>query len=164
MIRKAATKALILAAVTLVSGATTVNCSASDLSGNTATATFLVWVQYQAPSDGTFFLKPIRPNGSSVFRIGRPVPVRFKLTGASAGITNLSARLVVTKISDAVQGTAEDTSDETDDDTDFLFKYRPVLKFYSYRWKTRDQMQGTYLLRAELGDGVVHEIKVSLRR
>jgi hypothetical protein len=120
-------------------------------------------VQYQAPTDGTFFLAPIRANGSSIFRIGRPVPVRFKLTGASAGITNLAAKLKVTKISNAVQGTAEDISDETDDDTDFLFKYRPLLKWYAYRWRTRDQTQGTYQLRADLGDEVVHQVNVSLK-
>jgi hypothetical protein len=142
---------------------TTVECTASDRSGNTGRATFTVWVQYQAPSDGTFFLKPIRANGSSIFKIGRPVPVRFKLTGASADITNLVARLIVTKVSNAIQGTTTDDSDETVDDTDFIFKYRKEKGFYAYRWKTKDQTQGTYQLRADLGDGVVHQVKVSLK-
>jgi hypothetical protein len=142
---------------------TTVTCEASDTKNNKSSVTFIVWVKVQAPTDGTFFLKPIRPDGSSFFRIGRPVPVRFKLTGASAGITNLVAKLYVTKVSNAVQGTAEDVSDETIDDTDFIFKYRPLLKFYAYRWKTRDQAQGTYQLRADLGDGVTHQVNVSLR-
>jgi hypothetical protein len=142
---------------------TPVTCTALDNIGNRGTATFTVSVQYQAPTDGTFFLFPIRPNGSSIFRIGRPVPVRFKLTGASAAITNLTARLFVTKISNAIQGTAEDVSDENDADTDFVFKYRPVLRWYAYRWRTMDQAQGTYQLKADLGDGVVHSINVSLR-
>jgi hypothetical protein len=142
---------------------TTVTCTASDTRGNTNTATFTVWVTYQAPTDGTFFLFPIRSNGSSIFRIGRPVPVRFKLTGASHNITNLVAKLTVTKISNAIQGTAFDTSDETVDDTDFIFKYRPILMFYAYRWKTRDQTQGTFQLKADLGDGVVHQVNVSLK-
>ena len=103
---------------------TTVTCTASDKSGNSSSVTFKVWVKVQAPTDGSFFLKPIRSNGSSIFRIGRPVPVRFKLTGASAGITNLVARLSVTKLSSNVQGTVEDVSDETVDDTDMIFKYR----------------------------------------
>ena len=141
-----------------------VTCTASDTKGNTKEVKFTVWVQYQAPTDGTFFLKPIRSNGGSVFRIGRPVPVRFRLTGASKDITNLVARLIVTKTSNNVQGTVEDVSNETVDDTDFIFKYRPLLlKWYAYRWKTRDQTKGTFLLRADLGDGVLHEIKVSLK-
>jgi hypothetical protein len=149
---------------TFAPGKTTVSCSASDTRGNARPpSTFTVWVQYQAPTDGTFFLAPIRPNGSSIFAIGRPVPVRFRLTGASAAITNLAAKLVVTKISSAIQGTTTDTSDETDDDTGFAFLYRPVLHWYAYRWKTRDQTQGTYQLRADLGDGVTHQVNVSLK-
>jgi hypothetical protein len=144
-------------------GQSEITCTSSDGVGNVATAKIPVWVKVQAPTDGSFFLLPLRANGSSIFRIGRPVPVRFKLTGASAGITNLVATLVVTKVSSTVQGTAEDTSDETDEDTDFLFKYRPALKWYAYRWKTRGETQGTFRLRADLGDGVTHQINVSLK-
>jgi len=140
-------------------GKTTVTCTAP---GVASPATFTVWVQYQAPTDGSFFLFPIRPDGSSVFRIGRPVPARFKLTGVSAGITDLVAKLVVTKTSSSVQGTFQSTSDETVDDTDFVFKYRSLLKIYAYRWKTSNQPQGTYRLEAVLGDGVTHKINVSL--
>ncbi len=122
-----------------------------------------MWVTYQAPTDGTFFLLPIRSDGSSIFRIGRPVPVRFRLTGASAAITDLVAKLTVTKLSSAVHGTTLDASDETVDDTDFLFKYRPFLRWYAYRWKTRDQTQGTFQLKADLGDGVTHQVNVSLK-
>jgi hypothetical protein len=139
---------------------TTVNCTASDGMGHVAMVGFTVTVTYQTPTDATFFLTPLSRN--TFFRIGRPVPVRFRLTGASANITNLTAKLTVNKISNTVQGTSEATSDETDDDTDFIFKYRPLLKWYAYRWKTRDQTQGTYRLTADLGDGVVHQIDVSL--
>jgi hypothetical protein len=144
-------------------GTTTVTCAAADKTGNSSHATFTVWVQYQAPSDGTFFLSPIRANGSSIFRISKAVPVKFKLTGASAGITNLVAKLVVTKTSNTVHGTVDDVGDEDGDDTDFLFKYRPAKKLYGYRWKTSGETQGTYQLNVELGDGVMHAINVSLR-
>jgi hypothetical protein len=157
------------ASCTLPSGSTfgpgknTVTCTASDQHGHASSASFGVWVQYQAPTDGTFFLAPIRVNGSSIFQVGRPVPVRFKLTGASAGIKNLVAKLVVTKLSSTIQGSTVDTSDETDDDTNFIFQYRPLLGIYAYRWRTRDQAQGTYQLRADLGDAVTHQINVSLK-
>ncbi|HEY2899881.1 MAG TPA: HYR domain-containing protein [Polyangia bacterium] len=143
---------------------TTVTCKASDTRGNQSTTSFTVWVTYQAATDGTFFLPPIRPAGTSIFPIGaRPVPVRFRLTGASAGITNLAAKFAFTKISSSIQGTANDVSDETVSDTGLTFIYRPLLSWYAYRWKTADQTQGTYRLNADLGDGVVHQINVSLR-
>jgi hypothetical protein len=144
-------------------GKTSVVCTASDKKGNTASVTFTVWVQYQAPADGTFFLAPLRASGGSIFKVGRPLPVRFRLTGASAGITDLVAKLTVTKVSNAIQGTTLDTSDETVEDTGMVFKYRGFFKWYAYRWKTSNQTQGTYQLRADLGDGVTHQINVSLR-
>ncbi|HXI55433.1 MAG TPA: PxKF domain-containing protein [Polyangia bacterium] len=144
-------------------GKTPVTCTAADKTDNVSAAAFTVWVQYQAPTDGTFFLAPIRANGSSIFVIGKAVPVKFKLTGASAAITNLVATLVVTKISNSILGTVTDVGDEDGEDTDFLFKYRPGAKTYGYRWKTLGQTQGTYQLRADLGDGVQHQINVSLR-
>jgi hypothetical protein len=146
-------------------GKTTVTCWAVDAVGKTGTSTFTVWVKYQAPEDGTFFLPPIRPDGSAIFRINPPVPVRFKLTGASAGITNLCAKLIVTKISNAVQGTivvARD-NDGHGHDADFFFKYKSGKKLYEYRWKTHGESPGSYRLRADLGDDVVHEVDVSLR-
>jgi hypothetical protein len=142
---------------------TTVTCTASDNCGNGTSVSFTVWVKVQAPTDGTFFLKPIVSNGSSIFHIGRPVPVRFDLIGASAGITNLVARFSFTKISNTIQGTVDDTSDETVDDADNLFKYKSGAGIYQYRWRTKDQTQGTFLLKADLGDGITHQINVSLR-
>ena len=140
-----------------------VACHATDAHGNTSPASFTVWVQYQAPTDGTFFLKPIRSDGTSLFKIGRAVPVKFQLTGASAGITDLVARLVVTKLSGNIAGKNDCEGDEDGEDTDMLFKYRKAKGIYGYRWKTRSETKGTYELRADLGDGVVHKVKVSLK-
>src|SRR5262249_50773245 len=86
---------------TFAPGQTTVTCSASDKAGNVAPTAFTVWVQYQAPADGTFFLQPINPDGSSIFK-GSTIPVKFKLTGASASIADLTARLVLSKVSSGV--------------------------------------------------------------
>jgi hypothetical protein len=66
-------------------------------------------------------------------------------------------------MSGAIQGTVDDECDEDVDDTDFLFKFRKGKGLYVYRWKTRGETQGTYRLRADLGDEVAHEITVSLR-
>jgi hypothetical protein len=144
-------------------GRTTVTCTSFDTGKNMGSATFTVWVQYQAPGDGTFFLPPIRPDGSSVFKMGPPVPVAFKLTGASAGITNLVAKLIVTKLSGAVTGTTPCASTETTDDGGMVFKYNPGLRLYVYRWKTSNQTQGTYQLRVDVGDGVTHQVTLSLK-
>ena len=63
---------------------------------------FTIWVKFQAPGDGTFFLQPINADGSSIFKLGSTISVKFKLQGASAGITNLVAKPLVAKISNSV--------------------------------------------------------------
>ena len=70
-------------------GTTTVNCSATDAAGNTANGNFTVTVSY----GWSGFLQPINTLANmptnykqSIFKIGSTVPVKFQLTGASAGI------------------------------------------------------------------------------
>jgi hypothetical protein len=58
----------------------------------------------------------------------------------------------------------EDASDETGADSDMMFQYRPLLRIHAYRWKTSNLTQGTYQLTADRGDGVVHQVSVSLKK
>jgi cysteine-rich repeat protein len=139
---------------------TQVTCTAVNSTGRASQKILTVWVTYQAPADGSFFLFPIRPDGSSVFRIGQPLPVRFRLHGASARIRDLKATFRVTKISDDITGTVAGEGDEATEDESNMFKWR--LLWYMYRWRTRQQSPGTYLIQADLGDGVEHKVTVSL--
>src|SRR4030095_318116 len=69
-------------------GTTTVNCSATDSHGNTASGNFNVTVQY-APKDFNCdvgsshqVLPPLSPNGPKEFKRGSTIPVRFRVCGA----------------------------------------------------------------------------------
>jgi hypothetical protein len=142
---------------------TTVTCTARDGAGNQSTASFVVWVTYQAPTDSSFFQAPIRADGSSVFKIKRTVPVKFALTGVSAPLQNVVAHFYARKISDAASGTVVSESDPTVGEADLTFEYDPADGGYKYLWKTLGLSPGTYRLRVDLGDGVVHEVDASLR-
>ena len=144
-------------------GKTTVTCTASDTKGNTAKVTFEVWVKFQAPMDGTFFLQPINSDGSSVFKAGSVVPVKFKLTGASAGITNLVARLSSTKVSGSVPGPVNEATSSGTANTGNTFRYDPVAKQYVFNLSTKGMSTGVWSLRADLGDLVTHTVNISLR-
>jgi hypothetical protein len=85
------------------------------------------------------FLSPLHKQS---FKEGNTIPVKFALTGASAGITNLSASLYVT----APGGTTETLLG--------AFKYDPTSGQYQFNWKTKGWPAGAYTLRADLGDGV----------
>jgi len=68
-------------------GMTTVNCSATDSRGNTASGSFSVTVQYAADGfncrgvPGHQILQPINADGSSVFKAGSTVPAKFRVCG-----------------------------------------------------------------------------------
>jgi len=49
-------------------------------------------------------LQPVNGDGSSIFKLGSTVPVKFQLTGASAEIQNASAKLFIAKVSNGVTG------------------------------------------------------------
>lgn len=142
-------------------GPTTVTCKASDKNGNTTTATFTVKVTYQAPTDGKFFLQPINPDGSSVFKLGSTVPVKFELTGASDCIRNLGAKLTVTKVGDTVAGTVVEATSNSAADSGNTFRYSNGQ--YIFNLSTKSLTKGTWTLKADLGDGVEHTVRISLK-
>jgi hypothetical protein len=69
-------------------GTTTVNCSATDSHGNNASGNFTVTVQYATTGvkcggiPGHQVLQPINTEGSSVFKQGSVVPVKFRICSA----------------------------------------------------------------------------------
>jgi hypothetical protein len=152
---------------TFAVGQNTVTCSATDANGNTATATFTVWVQYKVAADattGVIFMQPINPDGTSIFKLGTVVPARFQLSGASAAITNLVAHISITKISDTIQGTRMETVCNLVPDKGDTFRYDSKLKAYVFNLATKYLTQGTYQLKADLGDGVMRAVKISLKK
>ena len=75
-------------------GTTTVTCTATDASGNTAQRSFTVTVQVAWSG----LAAPISVDGRAAFKSGSTIPVKFSLTGASAGATGAPATLSVAKV------------------------------------------------------------------
>jgi hypothetical protein len=113
--------------------------------------------------DWSNVLSPIDPEGSSVFHLGSAVPVKFQLTGASAGITDLAATLSVVPVSGTVAGEAADAEATGGGTSGNLFHYDPTSDEYVFNWSTKGLAPGTYRLQIALGDGVIHEVQVGLR-
>jgi hypothetical protein len=142
-------------------GTTNVTCTATDRSGSVAKRSFTVSVKVQAPTDGTFFLQPINPDGSSIFKRGSTIPVKFRLTGASAGIKNLVAKLANAKVSNGITGTFVEAASTCGADSGNTFRYEGGQ--YVFNLSTRSLATGTWSLKVDLGDGVVHAVNVSLK-
>jgi len=109
----------------------------------------------------TGVLQPINVNGTSVFKLGRIVPIKFQLTGASAPLTNAVVRLYVAKVTDSVIGTEEAADSNSNATEGNLFRYADGQ--YMFNWDTSGLSAGTYQLRFDMGDGVLRTVLVSLR-
>jgi hypothetical protein len=108
-------------------------------------------------------LQPLNGDGSSIFKKGSTVPVKFQLTGSSAGITNLQARLYVAKISNSVLGSEVEAASNVTATTGNLFRYTSTNNQYIFNWGTSGQTAGTYQLRIDMPDGVKRTVNVSLK-
>ena len=138
-------------------GTSTVTCTATDAAGNQATATFPVKVTFAWSG----FTHP-KPDGSSVFKLGKVVKVSFQLTGASAGITDAVATFSFRKV-DSTPGAVNKLDFLEPPTAGNLFEYQGGE--YVYKWGTDAGTTGpgTYEVRADLHDGVQRTVTLDLR-
>jgi hypothetical protein len=108
-------------------------------------------------------LQPVNADGTSVFRQGRTVPVKFVLTGASAGITNLTATLSVVYVGSVADGEVNEAEATGDATSGNVFRFDPSSGQYIFNWSTRELAPGKYKLQIALGDGKIHEVAVGLK-
>ena len=133
-------------------GSHTFNVTAKDQAGNPYSKSVTYGVVY----DWSGYLQPINLDGSSVFKLGSTVPVKFRLVGGSAGVTNATGfTLWVAKVSNNVVGSEVEAVTSTPASTGNLFRYDPTSGQYIYNMGTKGASwtAGTWQLRVDLGDG-----------
>jgi hypothetical protein len=145
-------------------GATTVSCTAKDATGNTSAArTFSVTVAYGKSG----ILQPINVDGTSVFKLGSTIPVKFKLEGLSAGIIDATARITVAKQnSTLVSSWEDDTAGATTSaaTTGNLFRYDASSDQYIFNLNTKSLSTGTFRITIDLADGSPIQVLIGLRK
>ena len=123
-------------------GSTLVTVSATDNSGNTGYGYFHVNVTYSWSG----FLSPFP---KQVYKMGSNIPIKFMLTGASAGISNLVA-----------------TGYWNNGGPNHLigsFVYDPVSLQYQLQFKTTGVPKGPVNIVVTFDDGTTHTIQVILK-
>src|SRR5262249_43552735 len=109
------------------------------------------------------FLLPILNDGSTRWEHNVPLPVRFALTGASAGICDLTARLFVAPIDASGHVGPEQPAVKLllrGNLVDFI----PVVNQSRLTMDTRPEGIAAWQLRVDLGDGVSHTVRVTFTR
>jgi hypothetical protein len=124
----------------------------------------LMWVHNAdpcLPHAWTGVLQPINTDGSSIFKLGSTVPVKFRLTGACESNTTLEARLYGAQISGGVVGTEQEAVSTSSADSGNLFRYSGGQ--YIFNLGTTGLAAGTWRLRIDLGDCLERTVLISLK-
>jgi hypothetical protein len=143
-------------------GFKSVQCvGAKDHAGNTADSST---VAYSVVYDATSILQPINPDGSSTFKLNSTIPVKIKLTGASAGTSGAVITQSVSKLSDNVWGDGlEGTSTATPHSGNQL-RYDATNDQYIFNLATRPLGTGTFRVTLDLGGGKTETAQFSIVR
>ena len=108
--------------------------------------------------------QPINADGSSVFKLGTTVQVKFQLTGASAGIANAVAKLSYPRLPISIPpGPVNEAISTAAATSGNLFRYDAKTKQYVFNWGTKGLTAGLYQLKMDLGDGVSRTVNVTVK-
>jgi len=148
------------AAITpLAAGNTTVTASAAD-GGYTAVCDVTVNSRYIFSG----VLKPIREDGTSVFRLGRSIPVKFRLKDTNENfVPNATAKLYLSRMENGVPGNEMEATPSGKANKGNLFRNAKKSHKNIFNLKTKDLTAGTWRLRILLDDGASHYVTIELK-
>jgi hypothetical protein len=138
-------------------GAKTFTVTATDVAGNTSTATASYFVRYAFGG----FLPPVAAGGNGLFRLGSTIPVKFQLQdyfGALVSTATARLSLGAPGGTEIVEATASGNANAGN-----LFRFDLVEQQYVYNLSTKPLSTGTWTLRASLDDGSVRTAPVNLK-
>jgi cysteine-rich repeat protein len=118
------------------------------------------------PDTWSDLLQPINADGSSIFKLGSTVPVKFALTGdcAQAIKGSLVAKLYLAKLTDSVLGTEVEATSTSAADAGNTFRYDSKAGQYIFNLGSKSLLTGTWQLRIDLGDGVARTKQISFKK
>jgi hypothetical protein len=160
---------------TSVPGQQILSYTATDASGNKATVHRTVYVQYAVPgtscmvngtlAPGHMILQPINPDGSSVFKQGSTVPVKFRVFDANCHSIGTSGLVTSFVLYQTTQGTVSSVNEVVDSDTpDTGFHWDPVQQQWIFNISTKLlKANQAYFYRITLDDTTTIQFSFGLR-
>jgi dienelactone hydrolase len=140
-------------------GPKTTTATATDNVGHETTKSCTTQVQYMFGG----LQQPINPDGSSIFKLGSTVPVKFTLTDAAlATVGSAVGHLTLAKISNNVEGSFVEAVSTSNATTGTLFRLAGDGQ-YMFNLSTKGLSTGTWSLKVSLDDGTEYVTHISLR-
>jgi lysophospholipase L1-like esterase len=144
-------------------GAKTFQVTTTDNAGNRRVETFRYTVIYAYGE----IRQPINADGSSVFKAGSTVPVKFQVTDfAEVPVATATARLSTVRSYSAEMVPDEQVEEAPTNvaaTSGNLFRYDPSERQYVFNLSTRGMKAGTYQLFIALDDGKQYTAIITLR-
>lgn len=112
------------------------------------------------------FQQPINADNSSIFKLGRTIPVKIILTDRNGQkVPTATVTISVTQITDAVLGTEVEMLVDASGmaNSGNLFRYDAVSGEYIFNLSTKGYTKGTYRIYATPEDGQGYSVDFSLR-
>lgn len=107
--------------------------------------------------------QPVNPDGSSIFKLGSTVPVKFRLTDAGASsVLGAVATIDVAKIDNSVDGTFLEAVSTAAATTGNLFRESGDGQ-YIFNLSTKNLSTGDWRLKITLNDGTIYTVRISLK-
>lgn len=142
-------------------GTKSFSVSATDNAGNTNKKNITYYVRYNFSG----FLQPIDTDGSSIFKLGSKVNVRFRLSDAKLNnVVTATAKFYFNLITPTITG--RDLKSYSNDvaTIDGIFKYDSKNMWYWYNLDTKGLQAGTWRVRADISDGSSYTVNISLQK
>jgi hypothetical protein len=153
------------ATVTITTGGICTVTAAQAGNGNYDAAPIVVR-QFDVAYTWSNVLQPINIDGTSIFKLGSTIPVKFQLTGPSAAITNLAARIYVAPVSNSIVGSEVEAVSTSASDAGNTFRYDASAGQYVFNLGTKTLTQGSWQIRIDLQDAASapHTVVISLKK
>lgn len=142
-------------------GPKTVTISSRDLAGNETTKV----VNYTVIYSFLGILQPINTDGSSVFKLGSTVPVKFQLKDAEGSfVSSAIAKLTYVKTGSTIYSSVNEVVSTAASTTDNFFRYDTTGQQYIFNLSTKNLSEGSYQLRITLEDGQIYTVQIGIRK
>ena len=139
-------------------GTHTFSVTAADTAENRSTASRTYYVRYAYSG----ILEPINADGTSIFKLGSTVPVKFQLRDANgAFVTTAVARIYVAQLSNGIAGTEIEAVSTAAATSGNLFRYTGDQ--YIFNLGTKSLSRGTWQIRIAIDDGASCTCVISLK-
>lgn len=107
---------------------------------------------YGVPFNWSGFLQPINSDGSSIFKLGSTVPVKFQYTVNNTPVGDVIAKLYIAQISNGIEGTVLEAVSTAAADSGNTFRYDSTSQQYIFNLGTKGlTTTGTYRLKVYVG-------------